>query len=175
MCVLACVCACGFVGAKHLYNNVINIINEQHVSIHNRGDSLTVQQGSVTASAWKDRKVVTVLSTTTQATANGTVLRRQKDGSRIPVPSSLRVSSWEGWIVKTSSEGTTGAAQKVENFISIYSTFYSTLRLPMHLYCTSTMLPAPSSRTSEIFVCSWQRSLSATTAVVGGLVGRGPS
>ena len=56
------------------------------LSIHNRGDSLTVQQGSVTASAWKDRKVVTVLSTNTQPTATGTVLRRQKDGSRIPVP-----------------------------------------------------------------------------------------
>ena len=56
------------------------------LSIHNRGDSLTVQQGSVTASAWKDRKVVTVLSTNTQPTGTGTVLRRQKDGSRIPVP-----------------------------------------------------------------------------------------
>ena len=54
--------------------------------ILNRGDSLTVQQGKVTASAWKDRKVVTVISTTTQPTAVGTVLRRQKDGSRIPVP-----------------------------------------------------------------------------------------
>ena len=54
--------------------------------IHNRGDSLTVQQESVTASAWKDRKVVTVLSTNTQPTATGTVLRRQKDGSRVPVP-----------------------------------------------------------------------------------------
>ena len=75
---------------------MICVISEQHVllSIHNRGDSLTVQQGSVTASAWKDRKIVTVLSTTTQLMATGTVLRRQKDGSRIPVPCSEAIISY---------------------------------------------------------------------------------
>ena len=44
-----------------------------------------MQRGKVTASAWKD-KVVTVMSTNTQPSATGTVLRRQRDGSRIPVP-----------------------------------------------------------------------------------------
>ena len=33
-----------------------------------------------------DRKVVTVMSTTSQPSAIGTVLRRQKDGTRISVP-----------------------------------------------------------------------------------------
>ena len=50
-----------------------------------RGDSLTVQKGNVCATAWMDRKVVTVMATTSQPTT-GTVLRHQKDGSRIPVP-----------------------------------------------------------------------------------------
>ena len=40
----------------------------------------------MTASAWKDNKVVTVMSTNTQPSATGTVLRQQRDGSRIPVP-----------------------------------------------------------------------------------------
>ena len=40
----------------------------------------------MTASAWMDRKVVTVMSTTSQPSAIGTVLRRQKDGTRILVP-----------------------------------------------------------------------------------------
>ena len=53
---------------------------------------------------------------------------------------SFLMSSWGGgWIVATSSEGTTAVAQKVENLINIYSTFYSTLQVPMHLYCISTM------------------------------------
>ena len=72
----------------------------------------------------------------------------------------------------TSSEVTTVAAQQVESVVSIYS-LYLMLPLPMHLYCTSTTLPAQSSRTSEIFVCSWRRSLLVNTAVVRGLVGRG--
>ena len=50
-----------------------------------RGESKTVQKSEVTATAWKDNKVVNVLSTTTQPTASSSVLRRQKDGSRISV------------------------------------------------------------------------------------------
>ena len=53
VCVLACVCACVFVGAKLLYNNVINIINEQYV--------VSIHKEVLQPSAWKDRKVVTVL------------------------------------------------------------------------------------------------------------------
>lgn len=40
----------------------------------------------MTASAWKDNKVVTVMSTTSQPSATGTVLRRQRDGTRVSVP-----------------------------------------------------------------------------------------
>ncbi len=51
-----------------------------------RGDSVTVQEGNVVASAWLDRKVVMMMSTSTQPSATGTVLRRQKDGSRQQIP-----------------------------------------------------------------------------------------
>ena len=40
----------------------------------------------MTAHAWMDNKVVTVMSTNTQPSATGTVLRRKKDGSRVSVP-----------------------------------------------------------------------------------------
>ena len=51
-----------------------------------RGDSKTVQKGKVTASAWMDNKVVSMMSTTSQPSATASVLRRQKDGSRISIP-----------------------------------------------------------------------------------------
>ena len=44
-----------------------------------------MQQGKVTVSAWKDNRVVTMMSTTSQPSATGFVSRRQKDGSRIQV------------------------------------------------------------------------------------------
>ena len=50
-----------------------------------RGESVTVQKGKVSASAWMDRKVVMVMSSNCQPDGVGTVLRRQQDGSRIPV------------------------------------------------------------------------------------------
>ena len=39
----------------------------------------------MTATAWMDRRVVTAMSTTSQPSATGTVLRHQKDGTRISV------------------------------------------------------------------------------------------
>ena len=51
-----------------------------------RGESVTVQKGKLSASAWLDRKTVTVMATNCQPTDAGTVLRGTQDGSRIPVP-----------------------------------------------------------------------------------------
>ena len=50
-----------------------------------RGESKLLQKGPLIGSAWKDNKILTVLSTTSQPAASGTVLRRQKDGTRVPV------------------------------------------------------------------------------------------
>ena len=46
------------------------------------------------ASAWKDNKVVTILSTSSDPITTGTVLRRQKDGSRIDVPCPQAIISY---------------------------------------------------------------------------------
>ena len=51
-----------------------------------RGESVTVQKGKVSATAWLDRKVVTIMSTNCQPDDFGIILRRIQDGSRIPVP-----------------------------------------------------------------------------------------
>ncbi len=50
-----------------------------------RGESKTFQKGKVTGVSWKDNRVVNVLSTNTQPAATSSVLRRQKDGTRISV------------------------------------------------------------------------------------------
>jgi hypothetical protein len=44
-----------------------------------------MQRGKVTASSWMDNKVVTITSTTSQPSATGMVLRRQKDGTLVSV------------------------------------------------------------------------------------------
>ena len=59
-----------------------------------RGDSLTVQKGKVTASAWMDRKTVMVMSTNCQPDDAGSVLRRQLDGSRLPIPCPASIISY---------------------------------------------------------------------------------
>ena len=50
-----------------------------------RGDSKTVQSGHVAVTAWLDRKLVKAMSTAHNPTESSTVLRRRKDGTRVPV------------------------------------------------------------------------------------------
>ncbi len=50
-----------------------------------RGESKIFQKGPLVVCAWHDSKVLTVLSTTSQPVATGSVLRRQRDGLRMPV------------------------------------------------------------------------------------------
>ena len=59
-----------------------------------RGESLTVHKGKLSASTWKDRKTVMVMSTNCQPNDAGCVLRRQLDGSRIPVPCPASIISY---------------------------------------------------------------------------------
>ena len=51
-----------------------------------RGESVTVQAGKVSASAWMDRKMVMVMSTNCQPSSCGTVSRKQRDGTSLEVP-----------------------------------------------------------------------------------------
>ena len=48
-------------------------------------DSQVVQRGGVSACVWMDRKKVIVMFTNTQPTARASVLRQQKDGTRMSV------------------------------------------------------------------------------------------
>lgn len=51
-----------------------------------RGETLTMQKGNLVATAWKDKKVVTYLSTNCDPTLVRTVRRRKKDGTVQDVP-----------------------------------------------------------------------------------------
>ena len=70
---IVCVCVCSCVCMSVINYNLF------------RGESVTVQKGKVSVSAWMDRKVVMVMSSNCQPDGVGTILRRQQDGSRIPV------------------------------------------------------------------------------------------
>lgn len=63
------------------FNHFIAIWTHTHT--HCRGDSLTVQMGNVSASAWMDRKKMEVMCTNCQPTTSGVVHWRQRDGTRI--------------------------------------------------------------------------------------------
>ena len=56
----------------------------------NRGEMAVLQKGPVSAAAWMDSKVVTVMSSCTQPQEVGEVQRQQKDGTRASVPSHRR-------------------------------------------------------------------------------------
>ncbi|KAJ8313368.1 LOW QUALITY PROTEIN: hypothetical protein KUTeg_009154 [Tegillarca granosa] len=54
-----------------------------------RGESLTMQKGDLVATAWKDKKLLTYISTSCDPTQNKFFQKRQKDGTKkdIPAPS----------------------------------------------------------------------------------------
>ena len=66
----------------HIYHSKIAHIRNSP----NRGDSLIVQKGGVAAYTWMDRKVVMVMASNTQLSVIDSVLWRQKDNSRTPIP-----------------------------------------------------------------------------------------
>ena len=51
------------------------------VKLKEKGDTFTVQKGNLVATAWKDKKVVTYLSTNCDPTESRVVQRRKKDGT----------------------------------------------------------------------------------------------
>ena len=75
-------------------NITINDHETYMETILHSGESKTLQRGKVSASVWMDNKLVTVMSTNTQPTATGSVLRRQRDGSRTSVPCPEAVISY---------------------------------------------------------------------------------
>ena len=51
-----------------------------------RGETITMQKGNLVVTAWKDKKMVTYLSTNCDPTQQRIIQRRQKDGTRQDVP-----------------------------------------------------------------------------------------
>ena len=69
-----------------------------HNLLFNRGESVTVQAGKVTASAWMDRKTVMVMSTNCQPSSCGTVNRKQRDGTSLEVPCPASIISYNNFM-----------------------------------------------------------------------------
>ncbi|KAK3749026.1 hypothetical protein QZH41_006223 [Actinostola sp. cb2023] len=61
--------------------------DKERVKKLRRGEAIIRQKGNIVATIWKDKKPVAFLSTQCKATGDVTVLRKQKDGSVIEVPS----------------------------------------------------------------------------------------
>ena len=100
-----------------------------------RGDSVTVQKGNVSASAWMDRKVVMVMSSNCQPAGVGSVLRRLQDGTQLPVTCPEPIISYNEhmgeWIEGTSSENIIPAGQRAGNFTNISLSSCWMWQLPM--------------------------------------------
>ena len=76
-----------FTHALTTHTQCVSTPKHRHTHIHTltRGDSKTVQCGSVAVTAWLDRKLVKAMSSAHDPTESTTVLRRQRDGIRVPV------------------------------------------------------------------------------------------
>ena len=134
-----------------------------HLNTHNRGDSLTVQKGNVCASSWMDRKVVTVMSTTTQPEL-GTVQRRQRDGTKITVPCPLSIMDYNQFM------GRVDRSDQIRGYYSCRTKcrkFYKYILI--FIFCLMSPLRTPtSSKRATVAVhhsppskrsgCSWQLS-----------------
>lgn len=62
--------------------------------VGDRGEHVTRQYGSLTVSAWQDKKVVIVISNLSDPTKQETVKRRLKDGTTITIPCPESVKSY---------------------------------------------------------------------------------
>lgn len=60
--------------------------NKQEVRALRRGESVYRQQGNIVITVWKDKKLVSFISTQCDVRGNETVRRKQKDGTYIKVP-----------------------------------------------------------------------------------------
>ena len=100
-CMHVCTCGCRYTHKGEEYKECVHVCvctctcKRMTQLVHTfRGDSLTVQKGKVTASAWMNRKTVMVMSTNCQPNDTGSVLRTQLDGSRLPVPCPASIISY---------------------------------------------------------------------------------
>lgn len=113
-----------------------------------RGESLTLQKGPVTASAWRDNKVFIVMSTCHQPSESGSVLRRQRDGTRVSLPCPAAITSYNNYMGGVDQgdqlRAITVAGQKAGSSTNISFTSYLTRQSQMHTFSThNTQNPLP--------------------------------
>ena len=60
--------------------------NKQEVKALRRGESVHRRQGNIVVTVWKDKKLVSFISTQCDVTGNETVRRKEEDGTYIEVP-----------------------------------------------------------------------------------------
>ena len=70
---------------KHACTRLHNTHVHTHTNLPNRGNSLVVQKGDISACAWMDQKVVMVMFSNAQPSATASVLRQLKDHTRTPI------------------------------------------------------------------------------------------
>ena len=133
-----------------------------------------MQRGKATASAWKDTKVVTVMSTNTQPSAIGTVLRRQRDGSCIPVPcpeSIIDYNRYMGGVDRGDQlRGYYKCRMKSRKFYKYIFYFLFDVSITNTFILYKNYCSSPTLNTIKSSACSWHRSSSETTVHVIELV-----
>ena len=131
-----------------------------------RGDSLTVQKGCVCANSWMD-KVVTVMSAGCQPEL-GTVLRHQRDGSRISVSCPQCIVDYNAFMGGVDwgdqVRGYYSCRTKCRKFLNTFFTFYWTLQSQTHTFCTRATVGVYRSRWWKTSVSTWQMISSAIIA-----------
>ena len=117
-----------FTHALTTHTQHVSTPKHRHTHIH-RGDFKTVQCGSVAVTAWLDRKLVKAMSTAHDPTESTTVLRRQRDGTRVPVKCPVMIRDYNvkmGGVDNgdQSQEGTTSYDPNSESSTCTFSTFW---------------------------------------------------
>ena len=97
-CVRVCACVCVYEVTERERSKVINVLVTLNNLLIYRGDSITVQAGKVSASAWMDHKTVMVMSTNCQPSSRGTVKRNQRDATSIEVPCPASIISYNSFM-----------------------------------------------------------------------------
>ena len=99
-------------------SKLINVLVTLNDLLIYRGDSITVQAGKVSASAWMDRKTVMVIQAVALSRGISVILLALK--CHVQEASSLTTASWAELIVGISFEGTTGADRRAGSFTNTF-------------------------------------------------------
>ena len=158
------VCVCGERERQLIYLLVT------HNVPFNRGESVTIQTGKVTASTWMDRKTVMVMSTNCQPSSCGTVNGKQRDGTSLEVACPESIISYNKFMGEVDRgdhlSGYYRCRSESRKFykINTYFSFSLMWQSPTLTSCSSLLALAPT-RTSSHSDSSSQRNWSGTTVV----------